>query len=67
MDKIVSFDELGSLLEKFSNEFKDLAVQNNDLQYIHSYIVPYLRRYIESVIIQDYSISQVKKIHLVNN
>lgn len=67
MDKLISFDELGGLLENFSNQFKDLAVQNNDLQYIHSYIVPYLRRYIESVIIQDYSISQVKKIHSVNN
>lgn len=66
MDKVVSFDELGRLLEIFSNEFKDITVQNNDLQYIHSYILPYLRRYIESVIIQDYSISQVEKINSVN-
>ena len=33
MDKLISFDELGELLETFSNQFKDLAVQNNDLQY----------------------------------
>ena len=67
MDKIISFDELGRLLETFSNQFKDLTVQNNDLQYIISYIIPYLRRYIESVIIHDYAISQVEKINSINS
>ena len=67
MDKLISFDELGRLLETFSNEFKDLTVQNNDLQYIVSYILPYLNRYIESVIINDYSISQVERINSVNS
>lgn len=66
MDKLISFDELGRLLENFSDHFKDSTVQNDDLQYIISYILPYLRRYIESVIILDYSIPQVEKINAVN-
>lgn len=67
MNTRISFDELGRLLEKFSEQFKDLSVQNNDLQYINSYIVPYFRRYIESVIINDYAVSQVEKIYSVNS
>lgn len=66
MDKLISFDELGRLLENFSDQFKDLTVLNDDLQYIISYILPYLRRYIESVIILDYSTPQVEKINAVN-
>lgn len=66
MDKLISFDELGRLLENFSDHFKGSTVQNDDLQYIISYILPYLRRYIESVIIRDYSIPQIEKINAVN-
>lgn len=66
MDKLISFDELGRLLENFSDHFKGSTVQNDDLQYIISYILPYLRRYIESVIIRDYSIPQIEKINTVN-
>lgn len=66
MDKLISFDELGRLLEDFSDHFKGSTVQNDDLQYIISYILPYLRRYIESVIIRDYSIPQIEKINAVN-
>lgn len=66
MDKLISFDELGRLLENFSDHFKGSTVQNDDLQYIISYILPYLRRYIESVIIHDYSIPQIEKINAVN-
>lgn len=66
MDKLISFDELGRLLENFSDYFKGSTVQNDDLQYIISYILPYLRRYIESVIIRDYSIPQIEKINAVN-
>lgn len=66
MDKLISFDELGRLLENFSDHFKGSTVQTDDLQYIISYILPYLRRYIESVIIRDYSIPQIEKINAVN-
>lgn len=66
MDKLISFDELGRSLENFSDHFKGSIVQNDDLQYIISYILPYLRRYIESVIIRDYSIPQIEKINAVN-
>lgn len=66
MDKLISFDELGRLLENFSDHFKGSTGQNDDLQYIISYILPYLRRYIESVIIRDYSIPQIEKINAVN-
>ena len=38
MDKLISFDELGRLLENFSDHFKGSTVQNDDLQYIISYI-----------------------------
>lgn len=57
---------MGRLLENFSDHFKGSTVQNDDLQYIISYILPYLRRYIESVIIRDYSIPQIEKINAVN-